>query len=187
MYCLAPETYSEIRTKFNPWTEKASSLQSWVNSTEKSNLVEHYLQHSNKKFNLGIQIPLFNFLHCIALKKLKLSRSCPACSLRIIYRISSYSFLPWIDSSPWIVSSSNVRKLFKFSLHKGKLNEETIWNFQAFMNSKKNSCRGNYMRKYGIWFIYILFLINLQIGKLVNCMKKVLEKPGLQILHVEQD
>ena len=42
-----------------------------------------------------------------------------------------------------------VRKLFKFSLRKGKLNEETIWNFQAFMNSKKNSCRGNYMRKYG--------------------------------------
>ena len=42
-----------------------------------------------------------------------------------------------------------MRKLFKFSLHKGKLNEETIWNFPAFMNSKKNSCRGNYMRKYG--------------------------------------
>ena len=41
-----------------------------------------------------------------------------------------------------------MRKLFKFSLHKGKLNEETVRNFQAFMNSKKNSCRGNYMRKY---------------------------------------
>ena len=27
-----------------------------------------------------------------------------------------------------------------------------IWNFQAFTNSKKNSCRGNYMRKYGIYF-----------------------------------
>ena len=24
--------------------------------------------------------------------------------------------------------------------------------FQAFMNSKKNSCRGNYMRKYGNYF-----------------------------------
>ena len=34
-----------------------------------------------------------------------------------------------------------MRKLFKFSLHKGNVNEETIWNFQAFMNSKKNSCR----------------------------------------------
>ena len=44
-----------------------------------------------------------------------------------------------------------MRKLFKFSLHKGKLNEETIWNCQAFMNSKKNSCRGNYMRKYGMY------------------------------------
>ena len=31
-----------------------------------------------------------------------------------------------------------------------------IWNFQAFMNSKKNSCRGNYMRKYGIQFFYIV-------------------------------
>ena len=41
-----------------------------------------------------------------------------------------------------------MRKLFKFSLHKGKLNEETIGNFQAFMNSKKKSCRGSYMRKY---------------------------------------
>ena len=25
-----------------------------------------------------------------------------------------------------------------------------VWNSQAFMNSKKNSCRGNYMRKYGM-------------------------------------
>ena len=24
--------------------------------------------------------------------------------------------------------------------------------FSSFMNSKKNSCRGNYMRKYGIYF-----------------------------------
>ena len=30
-----------------------------------------------------------------------------------------------------------VRKLFKFSLHKGKVNEETRWNSQAFMNLKK--------------------------------------------------
>ena len=47
-----------------------------------------------------------------------------------------------------------MRKLFKFSLYKGKLNEETIWNVKAFMNSKKNSCRGNYMRKYGIYSMY---------------------------------
>ena len=42
-----------------------------------------------------------------------------------------------------------VRKLFKFSLHKRVINTETIWNFQDFTNSKKNSFRGNYSRKYG--------------------------------------
>ena len=36
------------------------------------------------------------------------------------------------------------------SLHKRKLNEET------FMNSKKDSCRGNYMRNYGIGKVQIL-------------------------------
>ena len=50
-----------------------------------------------------------------------------------------------------------MRKLFKFSLDKGKLNEETERNFQAFMNSKKNSCRGNYMRKYGIYLVFLEF------------------------------
>ena len=52
-----------------------------------------------------------------------------------------------------------MRKVFKFSLHKGKLNEETIWNFQALMNSKKNSCRGNYWRKYGTSFIFTRFFL----------------------------
>ena len=56
-----------------------------------------------------------------------------------IYRISSYSFL------------TSVRKLFKFLLHNGKNNEETIWNFQGLKIPKKNSCRGNYMRKYGMY------------------------------------
>ena len=44
---------------------------------------------------------------------------------------------------------SEARKLFKFLIHKRKLNAETIWNFQGFTIPKKNSCRGNYMRKYG--------------------------------------
>ena len=42
-----------------------------------------------------------------------------------IYRISANSFHPWIVSTL-------VRKLFKFSLHKRKLNAETIWDFQGF-------------------------------------------------------
>ena len=39
-------------------------------------------------------------------------------------------------------------------LRKGKINEETIWNFQGLKIPKKNSCRGNYMRKYGM-YIYL--------------------------------
>ena len=42
-----------------------------------------------------------------------------------------------------------MRKLFKFSLHKRKFNAETIWDFQGFKSSKKNSFRWNYSRKYG--------------------------------------
>ena len=57
------------------------------------------------------------------------------------YRISSYRFL------------IPVRKLFKFLLNIGKVNAETIWNFQGFTIPKKNSCRGIYMRKYGIWIL----------------------------------
>ena len=45
-----------------------------------------------------------------------------------------------------------VRKLFKFSLHKRKLNVETIWDFQGFKSSKKNSFHGNNLRKYGRLF-----------------------------------
>ena len=44
-----------------------------------------------------------------------------------------------------------MQKLFKFLLHKRKPNAKAIRNFKAFMNSKKNSCRGNYMRKYGVY------------------------------------
>ena len=48
-----------------------------------------------------------------------------------------------------------------------------IWNFQAFMNSKKNSCRNNCMRKYGRLFLakkncdFILILT-----PLCNCSSK---------------
>ena len=44
----------------------------------------------------------------------------------------------------------NRRKIFKFSLQKRKLYAETIWDFQGFRNSKENSFRGNYLRKYGM-------------------------------------
>ena len=58
--------------------------------------------------------------------------------------VSSLEYFPPLNSFPTL-----VRKLFKFSLHKRKANAETIWIFQNFTISKKNSCRGNYMRKYG--------------------------------------
>ena len=45
-----------------------------------------------------------------------------------------------------------MRKLFKFSLHTRKLNAETIWDFQDFKNSKKNSFCRNYSRKYRMPF-----------------------------------
>ena len=58
--------------------------------------------------------------------------------------VSSLEYFPPLNSF-----LTPVRKLFKFLLHKGKINEETIWNFQGLKIPKKNSCRGNYMRKYG--------------------------------------
>ena len=63
----------------------------------------------------------------------------------IPYIVFSLEYFPPLNSFPTL-----VRKLFKFSLHKRKLNAETIWDFQGFKNSKKNSFRGNYSRKYGI-------------------------------------
>ena len=59
--------------------------------------------------------------------------------------VSSLKYFPPLNSFLTL-----VRKLFKFLLHKGKINEETIRNFQGLKSPKKNSCLGNYMRKYGI-------------------------------------
>ena len=53
----------------------------------------------------------------------------------------------------FLMENSIVKKLVPWMLKSpltSVLNEESIWNFQAFMNSKKHSCHGNYMRKYGI-------------------------------------
>ena len=97
-----------------------------------------------------------------------------------LYHISSYSFLPWILSSfeyfphpsaqKWgfpvsflveITSKMHpcvVRKLFKFFLlHKGNLNTETIWTFQGFTITKKNSCTCYIMCLH--WFCLIKHLI----------------------------
>ena len=70
--------------------------------------------------------------------------------------VSSLEYFPPLNSF-----LTSVRKLFKFLLHKGKINEETIWNFQGLEIPKKNSCRGNYMRKYGILNLDLDFKTNI--------------------------
>ena len=66
-----------------------------------------------------------------------------------VWKIQNTVF-PHIVSSPEHFPPLNsfltpLRKLFKFLLHKGKPNEETIWNFQGITIPKKNSCRSNYI------------------------------------------
>ena len=64
------------------------------------------------------------------------------------YRISSYSFLPWILSSLGHFPRQNISLLSK------KLKYCCNYlNFPQFPNSKKNSFLGNCMRKYSIWFL----------------------------------
>ena len=64
--------------------------------------------------------------------------------INFLFYISSLTVYPRIVSSLEYFSPLNsfptlVRKLFRFSLHKRKNNGETIWDFQAFKNSKKNT------------------------------------------------
>ena len=74
--------------------------------------------------------------------------------------VSSLEYFPPLNSF-----LTSVRKLFKFLLHKGKINEETIRNFQGLKTPKKNSCRGNYMRKYGI--LNFIFRIQVLVIKML--------------------
>ena len=67
------------------------------------------------------------------------------------------TIFPQIVSSPEYFPRLNSfhtlkRKLFRFSLHKRKLNAETVWDFQGFKSSKKNSFCRNYSRNYGKLF-----------------------------------
>ena len=74
--------------------------------------------------------------------------------------VSSLEYFPPLNSFPTL-----VRKLFKFSLHRRKTNAETIWIFQGFAISKKNSCRGNFMRKYGIFILWDTSILDHRIGR----------------------
>ena len=64
-------------------------------------------------------------------------------TVAIRYGVSSYSFLPWIVSTPYLVG-----KLFKFSLHKKKTNTEYMNFFKVLKFQKRIVVSGNYMRKY---------------------------------------
>ena len=83
-------------------------------------------------------VPLTSFLLAsflyVNLKQKQYSKTMLA-----IYRISSYSFRPWIAFAAKI-------QFIKLKYCGNYLN------WQQFPNSKKNSFRGNYMRQYGIWF-----------------------------------
>ena len=82
--------------------------------------------------------------------------------------VSSLEYFPPLNSFLDL-----VRKLFKFLLHKGKINEETIWNSEGLKILKKNSCRGKYMRKY---------------GRYVSIKKfESLEKISLQLFYIFSD
>ena len=72
------------------------------------------------------------------------------------HRISSYSFLPWIVSTPWIVSSSSdyiredlmrkLYKIFKLSwIQKRIVADATIWgNMVLFFYLEFSELRGNF-------------------------------------------
>ena len=109
-------------------------------------LIQHYFSHKihilnsfsicmNNGFKTFLNL-LFNFLH-----------HCRTFTRYFQYRISANSF------------RTLVRKLFKFSLHKRKLNAETIWDFQGFKSSKTivsvETVRGNtvFKKKYCSWNI----------------------------------
>ena len=75
--------------------------------------------------------------------------------------VSSLEYFSPLNSFPTL-----VRKL----LHRRKTNGETIWIFQGFTISKKNSCRGNYMRKCGISLLIWLLNFILYIASLNMCI-----------------
>ena len=82
-------------------------------------------------------------VHCKSITSLQ--RDCWNWRLLQRYRISSYSFLPWI------VSSLELFPQQKFSLRSENLKYcSNYLDWPHFPNSKKCNFCGNYLRKYGI-------------------------------------
>ena len=67
--------------------------------------------------------------------------------------VSTLQCIPPLDSF-----RSLVRKVFKFSLHKGKIIVKTIWFFLYFKDSRKNSFCGKYSWKYSIHFCTVFIM-----------------------------
>ena len=71
------------------------------------------------------------------------SQSTQQCMVNVMGFAHAVGHIGWTH---WDTRTMKI-PLLKF---KRKTNAETIWIFQGFTISKKNSCSGNYMRKYGI-------------------------------------
>ena len=92
---------------------------------------------SNKLFNWSLQQKLFLvtiriFFLIVIIGKNNFQNKIPYTVFPRI--VSSLEYFPSFNS--FLIP---VRKLFKFLLHKGKLNAETIWIFQGFTIPKKNT------------------------------------------------
>ena len=107
---IEEEKMTTLRRTFCHWKEKLRLL-GWtmIHIGPLSNVKKKDIHQKIKTLEVKRD---FILLYCRFLSRLLEGRS-----LQMTYRISSYSFL------------TSVRKLFKFLLHKGQINEETIWNF----------------------------------------------------------
>ena len=90
-----------------------------------------------------------------------------------IHLITCKLSLPYFRNQFFPLNSfcTQVRKLFKFSLNKRQLLSETIWDFQGFKNSNKNSFHSNCLRKYGIQKVLPTSQTPVRFPQVVYCLK----------------
>ena len=99
------------------------------------------------------------------------------------YRISSYSCR---GIKAW---KFHIVYSLSFPLCNENLNNFLPWILAALQLSKKNSCRGNYMRKYGIWPKKVKFKANIKkssiwIQYVIKFFVQTLQCTENQIFHL---